>query len=588
MLVLGIHDGKDPSVALLRDGAVVRIGFEADYVDLPFEVTGFPRRSIENVLAVEGIRGDEIDVVAFAGQNAPEPRTRRELLKQFAESGTLRGSAKRFLRSAVPFTGRRPSRRERLRPLDKLGLRADRSTFIDHHLAQAAVAAASTYAKDGRLLVLVCENSGDGIAASVHMSRGGRLDRVATVAEENSLGAFLETVTYLLGMVPERDESLLMELGSLARGPQLSKATKRLSILFEFDPLLPLNWRRAGNLPETYDCVEFLRNHLRRRRFDHIAGATRQFLQEFLAQWIDRCALKTACSNIVLSGSVFGLRSLYPALSQATRATQVSICPAPTDAGNSIGAAIMALAEKRGVEHILPLGHPWLGADASDSECAEFARSEEARGGVWTDQPENIELRAAELMAGGAVLGRIAGRVDLSRLGLGNRSLLCRGDLPELRSALQQLARPDVFWHEVSTLALDTELAADFLGTEKLPPRPLGEYWLKPKRPQVWTGRMNPNAPVPVQVLHEAADPATASLVRAFRAAAGRTPLLCTPWLNRRGQLVRTVQDAKESWRDQGLDGVVAGPYIILRRADAQSAQPKYAELARRAFFGGL
>jgi hypothetical protein len=91
-----------------------------------------------------------------------------------------------------------------------------------------------------------------------------------------------------------------------------------------------------------------------------------------------------------------------------------------------------------------------------------------------------------------------------------------------------------------------------------------------------------------VQILHEAADPATASLVRAFRAAAGRTPLLCTPWLNRRGQLVRTVQDAKESWRDQGLDGVVAGPYIILRRADAQSAQPKYAELARRAFFGGL
>ncbi|MBX3458468.1 MAG: hypothetical protein KF696_00730 [Planctomycetes bacterium] len=588
MLVLGIHDGKDPSVALLREGAVVRIGFEADYAAEPFEAAGFPVRATEHLLAVEGLRGEDIDVVAFAGQHLEQPRTRRELLKQYSESGTFRGATKRFLRTAVPFGSRRVSRRDRLRPLDKLGLRAARTTFIDHHLAQAAVAAASTHAPDGRLLVLVCENSGDGISASVHVSRGGRLDRVATIDEDNSLGAFLETITYLLGMVPERDESLLMELGSLARGLQLSKVTKRLSILFEFDPLLPLNWRRAGNLPETYDCVEFLRTHLRRRRFDHIAGATRQFLEEFLAQWIDRCALKTACDNVVLTGSVFGLRSLYPALASATRARQLALCPVPTDAGNAVGAAIMALAEKAGVEHVLPLGQPQLGSDASDSDCAEFARSEEARGGVWIDQPEHPEQRAAELLAGGAVLGRIAGRVDLARLGLGNRSLLCRGDLPELRSALQQHARPDVFWHEVPTLALDSELAADFLGTEKLPPKPVGEYWLKPRRPQVWSGRLNPNAPVSVQVFHESADPATASLLKSFRKAAGRTPLLCTPWLNRRGQLTRTVQDARDGWRDQGLDGVIAGPYIVLRRADPQSTQPKYAELARRPFYGGL
>ncbi|MCZ7605339.1 MAG: hypothetical protein M5U25_04570 [Planctomycetota bacterium] len=588
MLVLGIHDGKDPSVVLLRDGVVERVGFEADYVADPFEVTGFPSRATEHLMAVEGLGGGEIDVIAFAGQHLPEPRTRRELLKQFAESGTFRASAKKLLRTAVPFTGRKPSRRDRLRHLDKLGLKPDRSTFIDHHLAQAAVAAAGTHSPDGRLLVLCCEGSGDGIAASVHVSRGGRLDRVATVGDDNSIGAFLETITYLLGMVPERDESLLMELGAMARGPQLSKVTKRLSILFEFDPLLPLNWRRSGNLPETYDCVEFLRVHLRRRRFDHIAGAARRFLEQFLGQWIDRCAQKTACDSVVLTGSVFGLRSLYPALSSCTRATQLSICASPTDAGNAIGAAILALAEKKGVEHVLPLGQPWLGEDAREGDCAEFVRKEDARGGVWVDQPENLEARVAELLAGGALLGRIAGRVDLSRLGLGNRSLLCRGDLPELRLASQQLLRPDVFWHEVPSLVLNSELESEFLGTDKLPPGTSGEYWLKPRRPQAWTGRMNPYGPVPVQIVSEGADPATAALVRRFRQAVGRTPLLCTPWLNRRGQLVRTVQDARESWRAQGLDGVIAGPYIVLRRADPDLTKPKHAELARRAFYGGL
>lgn len=588
MIVLGIHDGKDPSVALIRDGAVERVAFEADFVEEPFEVMGFPVHATEHLLAVEGVRPEKVDVIAFAGQHLPEPRTRRDMLKQFAESGTFRASAKKLLRTAVPFTSRKPSRRDRLRPLEKLGLKADRSTFIDHHLAQAALAAGSVHSPDGRLLVLVCEGAGDGLAASVHVSRGGRLDRVATVSEDNSLGSFLEGITYLLGMVPERDEALLMELGAHARGPQLAKAAKRLSILFEFDPLLPLNWRRAGNLPETYDCLEFLRNHLRRRRFDQIAAATRQFLEEFLGQWIDRCALKTACDSVVLSGGVFGLRSLFPAFAARTRVSQLSISPVPTDAGNAIGAAFMALAERYGVEHVLPLGQHWLGTSADESDCAEFARAEEARGGVWVDRPDNPEARAAELIAGGALMGRVTGRADVSRLGFGNRSLLGRADLPELRAAAAQLVRPDVFWHEVPTLVLDTELAREFFGTEKLPMGHLGEYWLKPRRPQAFVGRIQPTAPVPVQVTNEAADPATAAMVQEFRRAAGRSPLLCAPWLNRRGQLVRNLHDAKDSWRSQGLDGVIAGPYIVMRRADPDATAPKHNELARRAFFGGM
>lgn len=588
MIVLGIHDGRDPCVALLRDGAIVRIGFEADYVDEPFEVSGFPKRATEHVLATEGIRGDAVDVVAFAGQQTPPRRTRRELLKKFQEAGTFRAATRRLLRTAVPFSDRGPSRRDRLKPLEKRGLRPDRCTFIDHHLAQAAAAAASATSPDGRQLVLVCEGSGDGLAASVHLSRGGRLDRVATIGDDHSLGYFLGAITFLLGMVPERDESLLMEMGALSQGPQMAKLQKRLSILFEFDSLLPLNWRRAGNLPETANCVEFMRSHLRRRRFDHIAGATKRFFESFLAQWVDRCALKTACAHVVLTGGVFGLHSLYPALAADTRARTLSIAPIPTDAGNAAGAAIMAVAEKYGVEHVLPLGHPWLGSEVTEGDCAEFARAEEAEGGVYVDQPENLEERVAELLAGGAVLGRLHGRVDLSRQGLGNRSLLCRGDLPELRQALARLMRPDVFWQEVPTLALDGELEQDYHHAEKIPRGTLGVYWLMPKRPQVWTGRPAFQTPVPVQITVEGADPITAGIVHAFRRSAGRTPLLCAPWLTRRGQLVRTTGDAKASWRDQGLDGVVAGPYVVLRKSGPGLPQPTRAELARRPFFGGL
>lgn len=588
MNVLGIHDGRDPCVALLRDGALTRIGFEADHTVEPFESSGFPIKATEHLLATEGLRPEAIDVVAYSGLALPVPRSRRELLQQFAEAGTLRGATRRLWRVAVAFGEPMVSRRERLAPLEKLGLRADKCTFIDHHLAQAALAAASMRPLDGRVLVLVCENAGDAMCASVHVSRGGRMDRVATIPADNSLGNFLETMTYLLGMVPERDETLLMELGGLAQGPQLAKVLKRLQILFEFDPLLPLNWRRTGNLPETGNSVEFMRNHLRRRRFDHIAGAMRLFLEDFLVQWIDRCAVKTACDSVALSGNVFGLRSLYPALALAPHVAQLSVSPIATDAGNAAGAAIMAVAEKFGVEHVLPLGQPWLGADASESECAEFARQQEQLGGVWIDRPDDVESRTAELVAGGALLGRIRGRVDLSRAGFGNRSLLGRGDLPEVRRAAAQLLRPDVFWLEVPSIVLDSELDAMFEDAEKVPRAALGEYWLTPRRNSGWPLTMSSRGAVPVLVTVEAADPATSAVIKAYRKAAGRAPLICAPWLTRRGVLVRTLNDARDSWRDQGLDGVIAGPYVIVRHSSADGGKPKAAELARRPFFGGL
>ncbi|CAG0927755.1 Decarbamoylnovobiocin carbamoyltransferase [Planctomycetaceae bacterium] len=584
MNVLGIHDGRDPCVALLRDGALTRIGCETDFADEPFEISGFPARAVDQVLATERLRPEAIDVIAYSGLTLPVPRSRRELLQQFAEAGTFRGATRRLWRVAVAFGEPVVSRRDRLAPLEKLGLRADKSTFIDHHLAQAALAAASTRSPDGRVLVLVCEGNGDSMCASVHVSRGGRLDRVATIPSDNSLGNFLETLTYMLGMVPERDEPLLMELGGLAQGPQVTKVHKRLSILFEFDPLLPLNWRRTGNLPETGNSVEFMRNHLRRRRFDHIAGATRCFLEEFLAQWIDRCALKTACDHVALTGSVFGLRALYPALTTSSHVAKLSISPVPTDAGNATGAAIMAVAEKYGVEHVLPLGQPWLGADASESDCADFARQQEQEGGAWVDRPDDAETRTAELLAGGALLGRVRGRVDLARCGFGNRSLLGRGDLPEVRRAAAQLLRPDVFWLEVPTIVLDTEIDTLFEDAEKVPRGVLGEYWLRPRRGM---GYLSQSA-VPVQITVEAADPAMAQVIKAFRKASGRTPLICAPWITRRGTLVRTLNDARDAWRDQNLDGVVAGPFVVLRKSAGEGGKPKAAELARRPFFGGL
>jgi hypothetical protein len=131
---------------------------------------------------------------------------------------------------------------------------------------------------------------------------------------------------------------------------------------------------------------------------------------------------------------------------------------------------------------------------------------------------------------------------------------------------------------------LESEIDALFEAAEKVPRGVLGEYWLRPRRGMGYLAQ----SAVPVQVTVEAADPAMAQVIKAFRKASGRTPLICAPWITRRGTLVRTLNDARDAWRDQNLDGVVAGPFVVLRKSAGEGGKPKAAELARRPFFGGL
>ena len=97
MHVLGIHDGRDPCVALLRDGAVARIAFEADFADEPFEITGFTRKAVEQLLAVEKLSGESVDVIAYAGQHLPADRHQAasglldRLVRDFGYCGSCRG-----------------------------------------------------------------------------------------------------------------------------------------------------------------------------------------------------------------------------------------------------------------------------------------------------------------------------------------------------------------------------------------------------------------------------------------------------------------------------------------------------------------
>ncbi len=566
MIILGIHDGTNPSAALVRNGRLLGVGLESRH-RRSLQVVGFPRRAALRLLADNGVAPRDVDVVAFAGHSMKTPQTLRDYLSRYTDESAIGGYARTAISYVIPGAFRTDQRkRERLANLARSGIETSRGTFVDGHLAAAMQAYVSGSTFPRRCLIL-CVNSGsDRIGATVHVGQNGKLERIASVLEEDSLGNVLEHVTYMLGMVPQRDEELLMELGARASGPGVLSAAKRFQLLFGFDEHLPLNWQRASNMPETGRCQEFLRKHFRRRRFDHIAGGWSRFLSRFIAEWIGRCAHKTEIRDLVVTGDLFELGSLLPTASRERGVISLNTGVLPGAAGNSVGAAMLVAAEREpaGAKSLEPVSTPYLGAEASRDVIAKVVSGINAGPDLVIERPEDLPRRVASLLAAGAVLARFAGREDVRMRGLGNRSVLGRADHPMVKEKLHEVAHTDCFWTSSPLLWQSERLRASFLEADTLPEAPCGEFWLTPRHASPWLG-IQKGIAIPVQAISRRTNPHFWALLDAAGLVLGRTPLVTEPWKAPDGHIVRTPAQAAQLWMDHGLSGVVLGEWLIYR-----------------------
>jgi len=567
MNILGIHDGQNASAALLKDGELVGFGYEARH-RRALAAAGFPRRAVHRLLSDHGLAPGQIDAIAFAGHTMKSPRTLRDYLSQFADEPSVVGDyARTALRYVIPGAFRTDLRkRDRLAHLGRNGFDAGRGVFVDAHLAAAMLAYNPGSGSSRRRLILSANAGADRLGAAVHVAQNGRLERIASVHEEDSLGALLEHVTYLLGMAPQRDEGLLMALGSRASGPGVASTAKRFHLLFGFDEQLPLNWQRASNMPETSRSQEFLKKHLRRRRFDHIAGGWHKFLSEFVSTWVGRCAHKTEIRDLLVCGDLFDLNELLPAASRHRDVVAMDASPLPGASGNAIGAAMLIAAEREegGAKALKAIRSPYHGQDTSPEACERAVAAAGFGPEIAVERPDDLPRRVASLIAAGAVLARFGGKEDIRQRGLGNRSLLARADHPQAREKLHELANTDSFWTQSPVFWHAERLRTSFIEADTLPEAVCGEYSLTPRTPNPFFG-FHRGQRTTVQAISRSANPEFWEILDACVRAVGRAPIVAEAWRQMDGHLVKDPATAVTLWRDQGLSGLVLGNWLVYR-----------------------
>jgi carbamoyltransferase len=474
MRVLGISPlDKDSTASIVEDGRVLYAAGEERFSREKLQ-SGFPWQAIEAGFKLTGLAPADIDVVAypfFTWEKETELFERnlsreREFMKGFAEpdlQARLAAAEARIPRRTRPVPGLKdPNERMEKSALKNLFYRfagaesvvsrnvASRASRAwgreaseyhrhwqeeleqglaelgllqklrrgEHHLAHAACA----YFASGfeRALVVTLDGYGSGLAGSVSVADGGKIERLHDLEFPNSLGTFYEFVTSSLGFKPSRHEGKIVGLAAYG------------------DPavLLDVVLARFIETPGDFRILEsnnvYFTRHLASRfpKID-VAAAYQRALEVVACNYVRHWREKTGIEDVVLAGGVCANVKMNQRIYEIPGVRRVFVYPNMGDGGAATGLAMLfSSPEERRARY----EDVYLGPAFSDEEI----RRDLDAAGLRYEEPAALAPLVARLVHGGNVIARFDGRMEYGPRALGNRSILYHARNPEVNQWLNQ------------------------------------------------------------------------------------------------------------------------------------------------------
>jgi len=478
-IVLGFTcTSHDSSAALFIDGELISSIAEERLSRVKCIGKSIPQRAIDEVLRMgEVSRADVTHIGAMSGYYPEEYfewiSSRREWHRKLKRlSRRLRGKPTELIwtgHNDREARGAGVTLESRLRK--ELFLRSEgfspgtRISFHSHHGVHATLA--GYYSGFGECLVVTADGFGD--LDEAHTSaiyRNGALEPISiTNGVGRSAGLYYMAITELLGFRPVRHEGKVLGLAAFGDpkvlGPQFGKAL-RLSadgMTFDSDFNDPLTAHQ--------DRVAFLKQAIQGHSRENIAAATQQVLEDAYVAHIRELVKRTGVRRVAMNGGVAANVKLNQRVAQLPEVESIFVFPGMSDAGNSVGAALLAqeqdspgfLARSQHALRDVYLG-PSFDADSIERELRA-----QGLAGERLDEAALVD-RAARAMHEGLVVGWFQGRMEFGPRALGNRSMVGAPTDAEINKALNdRLERTEFMPFAPSVLA---ERADEiFVGVDK-------------------------------------------------------------------------------------------------------------------------
>lgn len=579
MTILGIHQGHDSSVALIRDGLIQYAMQEERLVEIKHSMQ-LPVQALDACLKATKCSIRDIEYIAVPGlSDTPEiyalfgtgPAAKIDVSSQSGMVSEL------LLKSAIKGVGFL----NRLSIGNQFGFPVYVTTHpvrkktklvqVNHHLAHAAAAYYTSGFRD--TLVVTSDGSGDGLSMTLWDVRSGSFQPLVKIGRNGSLGLFYNIVTEALGWQASEGEGKVMGLAPYGSTEKTSGALDFITPRYRDGKLIEPKWfgfpshfKTGGHYHWHFrqaDRVKVLSSRFGR---EAIAAEAQQVLERemlnFLVPWIR----KTGHTHLAAAGGVFLNVKLNQAIWEAGNLEDFFIFPDAGDGGLSIGAALYVNA-MYGRPGMTParIDACYWGERFSDAEVSQTLEIRKIPYTRYEDRNRLISAIAAEL-ANGKIVGWFQGQMEAGPRALGNRSILMdprnaeNKDIINARVKYREAFRP--FCPSMTPAGAKRYLQ----NPTKHAPFMIISFTVPEDVRHEIAAVVHVDGTTRPQVVTRKANPLYHDLISAFGVITGVPVLLNTSFNIRGTPMVATPSQAVRCFFDTGMDVLVMGRYVIEKR----------------------
>ena len=564
MIILGINGNRrehNSAASILIDGKLVA-SVEEERISRIKGDNAYPAGAIAEVLAIAGVREQDVDIVAQAGLGRREQKP--YLDKLFARIGLL-GKQDAELRK---FYWKHQFERyvRVLRPRRKPeGSLADKPFHaVEHHEAHAASAYYASPFGDERVGVITLDGAGDFSWGSVWVGENGRMREVAHLSYLNSIGLLYSAVTHHLGFIAGRHEGKVLGLAAFGNPePFLSRLLEHTDAS-DWDALFDARLTRVPLRPVSPMGCEVVAELCGELSREDIAAGLQAYTEKMICEWVRRQVEALKVSKLALAGGVFSNVKLNQRILALPGVENIYVHPNMGDGGLATGAAFEVYSRLHGGLHP-ELAPVYLGTEIDRDNALQALQ----KLGVVYEEPENLAHTVGRLLADGKVVARADGKMEYGPRALGNRTVMAPCHDPSINQWLnKKFARTEFMpfapvilqehakeyfpsWDEGQIAARFMTLTCDASDVAKKN-IPAAVHVDGTARPQVIRREDNPGY---------------YDILKEYHAATGVASVINTSFNMHEEPIVRTAEDAIRAYQAAGLDALVLGPFLVRAQA---------------------
>ena len=586
MYVLGVNAYHgDAAAVLLRDGVLVA-AVEEERLRRVKHWAGFPTLAIRACLDIAGVSGDAVEHVAVGRD--PKANLLRKIRFTLSRRPGMRTVVDRLRNARKVRAIAEPLALALQVPAGRLpGIH-----YVEHHPAHLASAFFVSPFDDAAVCAI--DGFGDFTSTSMAAGAGNRLDVLARVYFPHSLGMLYTAVTQHLGFTGYGDEFKVMGLAPYGKPDRVGELRQlvalkeggRFELALEFfrhsREGFEMEWDEGSPTLGRVFTPELERLIGPARRADqplteeheNIARSLQAVYEEAAFHVLNGLWERTKNPRLCLAGGCAMNSVANGKIRSHTPFRELYIQPAAGDNGTALGAAYHVWNKVLERPRSFVMEHAYWGAAYPKADVPALLAGH--RDDAWDyqvhryDSEEKVCRAAAELIAGGNVVGWFQGRMEWGARALGNRSILADPRRADMRELINTKIKFRERFRPFAPSILEECLAEYFVDAVPDPFMQL-VYPVRTDKQAVLPAITHVDGSGRLQTVSERTNPRYYRLIREFQRLTG-VPVVLNTSFNENEPIVDTPEQALDCFFRTRMDAIVIENSIVRRRAGSRGA----------------